>query len=399
MSLRAAALDDPVSIRHADRDLLSLALIDARNLTLRWLEVFERRGLHADTGAGRSVLWLCGHAGWYQEWWLARHVQRQRGEHCDPGAPRLASIEPRADHWFTSDGGQPDDADAVRRYLADTLETTLELLAAADEGDAALHFHRAALLHEDRLGECLAERAALLRLARQPDPVPPLVAAPSRPAREPVWMPAARLQLGSTPGGFVPDNERWAETLALPEYEIDAQVVTWERYVEFAEDGGYDRRELWSDAGWGWVQDSARRAPRDVEQMRGGVLLHRAGELQRAPAGQAAVHVTRHEAEAWCRWAGRRLPTEPEWEMAALAAAKRGFVWGDVFEWTGGSARGWNGHAETPGSLDRLPPPRTQGVLRGASAATLRRWHHPKARRFVLPASDLPFNGFRSCAF
>ncbi len=398
MTLRAAALDDPVLIRRADRELLSLALIDARNLTLRWLEVFERRGLEADAGHGRPVLWLCGHAGWYQDWWIGRHVQCQRGEHCDPTAPRLASIEPRTDHWFDGSPGHPPDATTVRRYLGDTLETTLELLAVADGSDDALHFQRAALLHEDRLAECLAERAALLRLSRQPDPPPPLLAAPSRVAHEALWMPAARLLLGSGRGGFVPDNERWTEELDVPEFEIDAQAISWERYIEFAEDGGYDRPGLWTEAGRAWLSASGRRAPRDVEQMRGGVLLQRAGELQRAPAGQAAVHVTRHEAEAWCRWAGRRLPTEPEWELAALGARNRGLVWADVFEWVGGSARPWTGHAQTPGSLDRLPPARVQGVLRGASVMTARRWRHPKARRFAPPEADHLFSGFRSCA-
>jgi formylglycine-generating enzyme required for sulfatase activity len=398
MTLRAPALDDPVAIRQAGRDLLSLALMDARNLSLHWLEVFDKRGLAADTTQGRSVLWLVGHAGWWQDLWIGRHVQRGRGEQADAAGPRLPPVEPQAPGWFEPEGAQPPDADAVRRYLADTLEVTLDLLAGTDDRDDALHFYRAALLHEDRLGQALAERAALMQLKREPSPPPPLAAPPSRTDREALWMPAARLQLGSAPGGFVPDNERWAEAVALPEYEIDAQPVSWERYIEFAEDGGYDRREFWTEAGWAWLQASGRRAPRDVEQLRGSVLLQRGGDMQRAPTGQPVQHVTRHEAEAWCRWAGRRLPTEPEWELAALVARHRGFVWGDVFEWVAGSARAWTGHAATPGTLDRLPEPRTLGVLRGASVMTPARWRHPKARRFIAPDADGAFCGFRSCA-
>ena len=399
MTLRAAALDDPVHCRRADRELLSLALIDARNLTLRWLEVFQARGRHADAGPTPCALWLAGHAGWYQEWWIGRHPQRSRGEAADASGPRLASVEPEADAWFDHPEGRPPDADRVRGYLADTLDTTLDLLGSADNTDAALHFYRAALLHEDRLGQALAERAALLQLARKPEPPPPFAPTVAQQIeREPLFLPAARLQLGSLPGGFVPDNERWAHELQVPTFEIDAQPVGWERFVEFAEDGGYDRRELWTDTGWAWLQATGRRAPRDVEQLRGGVLLQRGGEMQRAAPAQAASHLTRHEAEAWCRWAGRRLPTEPEWELAALTARSRGFVWGDVFEWVAGSARPWTGHAETPGSLDRLPPPRTQGVLRGASFMTALRWRHPKARRCMPPGADLAFCGFRSCA-
>jgi formylglycine-generating enzyme required for sulfatase activity len=112
------------------------------------------------------------------------------------------------------------------------------------------------------------------------------------------------------------------------------------------------------------------------------------------------MHLSRHEAEAWCRWAGRRLPTEPEWELAAATGASRGYAWGDVFEWVAGSARAWPGAGPaTPGTLDAIPAAGTQGVLRGASFATRLRWRHPKARRFAPPASDSAFCGFRSCAF
>jgi formylglycine-generating enzyme required for sulfatase activity len=110
------------------------------------------------------------------------------------------------------------------------------------------------------------------------------------------------------------------------------------------------------------------------------------------------VHITRHEAQAWCNWAGRRLPAEPEWDIAARTGASRGWVWGDVFEWVAGSARAWPGAPPpAPGTLDP-PPPGGCGVLRGASFATRPRWHHPQARRFVSPDSDTIFSGFRSAA-
>ena len=386
-------VDDPWAMRHADADLLSLALIDARNHSLRWLAAFEAHGAMTNTAGGAMPLWLAGHGGVYQDHWIARHVQRQRGEACDAGAPRLAPADAAIQAWFDGDGEPPGVAD-LRLYLADTLETTLELLARTRPGNAELHFFRLALRHEDRLGEALAERAAELQL---PD-AEPWRALPARPAREPLWLPAQRLLLGSVPGGSVPDNERWAHEVEIPEFEIDAQPVHWARYVEFAEDGGYDRRSCWSDAGWAWLQREGRRAPRHVEQLRGGVLVQRQGRLQRAAAGQAVLHVSRFEAEAWCRWAGRRLPTEPEWEAAALQAGARGFVWGDVFEWVAGSARPWPGHEGGPGSLDTLPPAGTQAVLRGASWMSRGRCRHPKARRFAPPERDTLFCGFRSCA-
>jgi formylglycine-generating enzyme required for sulfatase activity len=378
-SASAAALQNPVAIRSAGRDLLSLALIDARNALLGLLARSETPWALKRAAA----------AGAYQERWISRHLQRQRGEAADPSGPLLAGIEPALEHWLDP-AEAPPPPDTLRAYLAATLELTLELLEHAEDSDAGLHYYRLALLHEDRLAESLAE-------------VLDALAPPARPERDPIWLPAQRWLLGSPRGpGLVPHNERWAHEVALPEFEIDAQPVNWRQYVEFADDGGYDRRAWWGDEGWAWLQAGARRAPRGVEQFAGGVLLQRGGQLQRVPAAQPVLHVTRHEAEAWCRWAGRRLPTEPEWELAAATAASRGFVWGDVFEWVAGSARAWPSEPPAgppgPGGLDAIPPPGTMGVLRGASCATRARWRHPKARRFAPALRDTMLCGFRSCA-
>jgi formylglycine-generating enzyme required for sulfatase activity len=132
--------------------------------------------------------------------------------------------------------------------------------------------------------------------------------------------------------------------------------------------------------------------------MRQAVLVHRQGQLQRVGAAQAAVHVSRHEAEAWCRWAGRRLPTEAEWELAAVQGGSRGFVWGDVFEWVLGSARPYPGGGEVPPGFAAFPEAGRCGVLRGGSWMTRARQRHPRARRFAAPHRDELFAGFRSCA-
>ena len=396
-TLTAAGIEDPSVMRHAGRELLSLALMDTRNVTLQWLTLFEQAqalGAEHEHRRGLSPLWLVGHAGWYQEYSIARHLQRQRGELAELDAPRLASIDPMADGWFAATSRRCDGlhADALRAYLGATLESTLELLEGAPDEDTALYFYRAALWHEDRLGESLAELAAERQLAV----ATPIV--PARNDRAPLWMPAQRLAMGSPRGGFVPQNERWAHEVAVPEFEIDANPVNWARYIAFAEDGGYDERRWWSDEGWAWLQAQGRRAPRDVEQLRGGVLVMRRGQLHRAPATQPALHVARFEAEAWCRWAGRRLPTEPEWELAARLATSRGFVWADVFEWVSGSGRAWPGHEATADELVRTPAPAGHGVLRGASWWTRKRAAHPAARRFVRIDTDHHFCGFRSCA-
>eukprot|EP01038_Epipyxis_sp_PR26KG_P000636 gene636-886_t len=146
----------------------------------------------------------------------------------------------------------------VRGYLAATLDVTLDILAGTPEDDAALHFFRQSLLHEDRLCEAWDEARRLGQPA-------------SRPQRQALWMPAQTWALGSTPGGYVPLLERWAHPVDVPAFEIDAQPVNWAQYMEFAEDGGYDRAECWSAEGWAWVRAEGRRAPAHVEQLRGAV--------------------------------------------------------------------------------------------------------------------------------
>ena len=132
--------------------------------------------------------------------------------------------------------------------------------------------------------------------------------------------------------------------------------------------------------------------------MRQGVLQHRFGKLVRVPMAQPVIHVSWYEAEAWCRWAGRRLPSEVEWEAAAHQGATRGFRWGDVWEWTATTFRPYPGFVAGPYRDYSAPWFGTHKVLRGASFATHPRMRHPRYRNFYRPERDDVFCGFRSCA-
>lgn len=387
-----APLHDAQAMRHADRELLSLALMHARNRTLAWLAVLEPHAARTPEGLA-PLWWLAGRAGWFQERWIARNVQRGRGAAADATQAPLASIEPQADAWWAQRADAQAEAgppafDLLRAYLAETLDVTLELLAGTADGDSALHWFRAALFEEDKGVLPLAALAQAQRVVGARALLPERML---RPLRAPLWFAAQRWQLGSPAGGYVPPGERWAHEEPVPEFEIDAQPVSWQQFAEFVEDGGYDDPALWGEEGLRWLQSQgSRRAPRDVEQLRHGVLLQRFGQLVRAPAGEAASMLSWHEADAWCRWAGRRLPTELEWELAASSGASRGLTWGDVPEWTGGRARAWPGGPALHDTQLR--------VQRGVAWLEPRRLAHPKARRFVAPERDEGFAGFRSCA-
>lgn len=408
-------IDSP-DMRAAGRELLSVALMDARNHTLHVADRIAARlqavgTPNASMDACDPLGWTLGHVGWFQEWWIARNMQRNRGRACDPRAARLPSLESGADRWW-------DDAQAARRqrwqldlpdmetlkgYLLASLESTLELLEKTPEANDPLYFYRLALAHEDMHGEELIVTAQALQ-------VPLDIALPGpMHARAPLSIPATTWSMGSDTD-FSFDNERPVHRIAVPEFEIDAQVVTWAQYVEFVDDGGYDRAELWHPEGWLWVQrqsgaegaDSGGRAPRYVQQIgvaSGAVMQTRFGSPRRMLGSQPAMHVSWWEADAWCRWAGRRLPAEVEWELAACTATRRGFRWGDVWEWTGSTARPYPGFVADPWRTYSESCFGSHKVLRGASFATRERMKHPRFRNFQLPQSDLAFCGFRSCAF
>jgi len=409
------SIDSP-AMRSAGRELLSLALMDARNHSLHLLSHFEQAQREGKLQIPKRVevelpVWLAGHVAWLAEYWIGRNPQRGLGLACPFDTVRLASIEPMADRWFNpalahhAGRWQLDlpDFEAVRAYLLDTLESTLELLEKTPEDDAALFFYRVALFHEDLRCEQLVTLAQTLG-------VPLKLALPvGVQAHPPLLVPARRWPLGSAPGGFSFDVERQAHAVDVPEFEIDAQPVNWGQYVEFVDDGGYDRAEFWQPQGWTWLQREAgvegRRGPRHVEQIgsaSGAVMQTHFGKAARMASSQSVMHVTWWEADAWARWAGRRLPTEVEWELAAHSAARRGFRWGDVREWTATTLRPWAGFMADAWTINtdyeaQLYFGRAR-VQRGGSFAARSRMKHLKFRGYALPDRDDAFVGFRTCA-
>ncbi len=420
MGVQVGARSRPVSIfnpaatalRHGGADGLTQALRDSRRDTLATFALYEAALAASDLAVPyhpqiNPPRWELGHIGWFQDWWLGRNPQHLRGLDANPDTPRLPAARPGADALYNSSlvphatrWHLPlPSAQATREDLAQGLERNLQLLAdrvSDDHGiDNALYFHRLCLAHEDMHHEAALYSAQALGIAvgdarwqpaPLPDPGPPLD------------LPAGPFHSGVAVGdGFAFDNEQGAHDLVLPACRMDSQVLRWAEYLPFVEAGGYRDTCWWPGRAGAWraAQDSAaprylRRAGAHWEQWRHGQWL---------PLDQAlpVCHLTAFEAQAWCAWAGRRLPGEAEWERAALSGAP-GFHWGAVWEWTASAFAPYPGFTPHPYRDYSSPWFDGRPVLRGASFGTQPRMRHPRYRNFFTPERNDIFAGFRSCA-
>ena len=373
----------------------TLATFDAWAAALPDLVVPRRQELN-------PPLWELGHIGWFQEYWLARNPQRALGAAADPDAPRRPGVRPGADDLYDSSRvahatrwSLPlPTAAATRADLEAQLAATLALLGGSAADDDALYFFRLALLHEDMHHEAALYMAQGLGIAIddarwQARPLPD--------AGGGIELPAAAWRLGHDGPGFAFDNELAAHEVALAACAIDRRVVRWDEFLPFVEAGGYADPRWWSDDGRAWLAGARAAAPRYLRRAGSRWQQWRHGRWTTLDEALPACHLTLHEAQAWCAWAGRRLPSEAEWERAAVTRSEA-FRWGDVWEWTASAFAPYPGFAPHPYRDYSAPWFDGRPVLRGASFATQPRMRHPRYRNyFTAGRSDL-FAGFRSCA-
>ncbi|MBC7954925.1 MAG: ergothioneine biosynthesis protein EgtB [Cytophagales bacterium] len=398
-------------IRHAGPATLDQALRAGRDQLLTLFDGFERAlgpgGLQVAFDPVLNLpLWELGHIGWFEEFWLARNPQRLRGTACDPTVPRSASVLSGADGLYDSSKVphkqrwllELPGVQATCDYLVQVRQATLALLAQSGGRDDELYFFRLVLMHEDMHREAWHFMAQQLGIDL--GPAMNGRAPKSSSAHGEMQVPGGSYVLGIDGAGFAFDNELRAHPVDLVDFAIDRAPVSWARYLPFIESGGHASESLWTPAGWAWRTRQARSCPLHLRRAEGDWQQHRFGVWVPLDPEAPALHLSAHEAEAWCRWAGRRLPSEAEWETAALRAATDGepFDWGEVWEWTASPFMPYAGFEPHPYRDYSQPWFDGRPVLRGASFATSPRLKHPCYRNFFPADRADVFAGFRTCA-
>lgn len=407
--------DDPALIRRPDRERLCAALVDSRSRTLRTFASYERalRGTGLQIPYSAEVnppLWELGHVGWFQEYWIGRNPERLRGVAANPEVARSASALSDADGLYDSSRIEHTsrwrlplpDAGGTRAYLGRTLEQTLRVLARPEgKEQGLLYFAWLTLMHEDMHHEAAVYMANALQIPVEIEPPTASQEAVADEAKE-LEFKATRFQLGADNGDFAFDNELMPRWVDVERFRIDRAPVDNRAFAAFIADGGYEKADHWSAEGWAWRERGNACCPRMWQPHGSGWQQRWFGHWTALEEAAPVTNLTWHEAQAWCRWAGRRLPTEPEWEVAALTKpqppATAPIHFGQVWEWTASAFEPYPGFAPHPYRDYSSPWFGSRRVLRGGSFAAHPRLCHPRYRNFFPPERNDIFAGFRSCA-
>jgi iron(II)-dependent oxidoreductase len=231
--------------------------------------------------------------------------------------------------------------------MEQVLDRVLDRMARRQLNEEEVYFVHLVTFHEDMHDEAFTYSRQTLAYP------PPTLGASNvresllRPEAGEPWpgdveIPGGTYMLGGTPDlPFVFDNEKWAHPVQVRPFRIARAPVTNAEFARFVDDRGYERRDLWSESGWAWREGAKALHPVYWQREKGTTWLHRRYDrLVPIEKYLPVIHVNWYEAEAYCRWANRRLPAEAEWEMAASAeptgdsrairTQKRLFPWGNV---------------------------------------------------------------------
>jgi iron(II)-dependent oxidoreductase len=395
------------------------------------------------------LLWEIGHVSWFQEKWVLRTAAAQ------PPIRRNADAlyDSAAVHHDTRWDLPLPSRDETLAYIRAVRDRVADRLERGEADDRERYFVRLSVFHEDMHTEAFTYTRQTLgypapRFTRAPEAAP---AAPLDSDADPIAgdaeIPGGTFLLGalrpfdrSTGSGqathepFVFDNEKWAHPVDVRPFAIARAAVTQAEFAAFVDGGGYANRAWWSEAGWRWRAQAQAEHPMHWRRHAGWMRRDFDRWLPLEPH-RPVIHVNWFEADAYCRWAGRRLPTEAEWEVAAAGYDKRRFPWGagrprpqhanlawqhmgcvdvgalpagdsafgcrqmigNVWEWTNSVFGPYPGFEVDPYKEYSEPWFHTHMVLRGGAWPTQPRLLRNTWRNFYQPHRRDVWGGFRTC--
>jgi len=423
------------------------ALQEARRRTLALVEdLDDEQMIGPRLDIVNPLRWEIGHVAWFQEYWLLRHLCGRE--------PILANGDAFYDsakvaHDTRWDLPLPTKAETIA-YMTRVIDEISHYIhhesSSDDRRSAASYFLSLALFHEDMHGEAITyTRQTLAR------PSPRITNAESsdienQTALENIesdaFVPGGLFIAGNTSEqDFVFDNEQQPFEVQVEPFRISRTATTNGEFARFVEDGGYQQRELWSDDGWTWRETTRAMHPVYWSLCDDGAWSRRNFDrIVPLEEHHPVLHVNWYEADAYCRWSNRRLPTEFEWEVAASSEPdsnrKRRFPWGDeeptparanldsltlgttdvralpdgdsaygcrqmignVWEWTASDFTPYPGFVAGPYKEYSEPWFGNHKVLRGGCWATRARLISNTYRNFYKPDRHDVWAGFRTCA-
>ena len=393
------------------------------------------------------LLWEIGHMAWFQEKWILRDVCKQKPLRADGDTLWDSMAIPHDTRW---DLPLPS-REETYAYMREVSDRVIDQLLKGKPNEELIYFVRYTVFHEDMHSEALTY--ARQTLAYPPpkfstDAGPRTAETDGGPLPGYVEHPGGTFLLGaSREEPFVFDNEKWAHPVELKPFAIARACVTQAEFAAFVDDDGYQRRDLWSEEGWEWRErEGATHPVYWKRESRGEWLRRHFDAWGRLEPHLPVIHVNWFEAEAYCRWASCRLPTEAEWEAAAAldpdregegpTSRKSRLPWGDeapnpkranldwnamgcidvgalpegdsafgcrqmlgnTWEWTSSTFLPYPGFEIDPYKEYSEPWFGTRKVLRGGSWVTRSRMLSNTWRNYYTPDRRDVWAGFRTCA-